>query len=319
MKMDISVIIPAYNAGKYIENCIQSILRQDYPVKEIIVIDDGSTDDTLEKCKFLSSSDERIKVVHTSNQGVSAARNYGLSIVSGDLVSFIDADDWLEDNMYSTMVSAMLRDGADIALTGYVKHRKDGNVVHSLDSDRLYTSQKALFEIIRDDVVNSLSPTFLFTRSCIGDLRYPVGRRHFEDTLFIYKVIERCHRVVHVKDPLYHYMRHGESALGDWPLFVALSFVEAHQVRLDDLSIRRPEMIPVAFRSYYRVFKAAKKHLKTKEETDLNSSFRLIRKSLAPFYRRNAKTICRVVKPRLSERVGNIMFLLFPSFYRIFR
>lgn len=314
--MDISVIVPAYNSEKYIQECINSILNQDYPVKELIIIDDGSTDSTYRICKTFETND-KVKIIHTENKGVSAARNTGLSLSTGDLISFIDADDWIEPNMYSVMIAAMQETGAEIALASYYKHRKDETIVYSLENNRLYTSQKALYEIVRDKTVNSLSPTFLFSRSVLKDLRYPVGRRYFEDTLFIYRALENARYMVHVAMPLYHYRRHDESALGVWPLSVALAFVEAHQDRFNDLSLRHPELKPVMYRSYYRVFSAAKKHLKNSNREDLTREAKKIIKTLRSFYFVHNKDINKIAEIKVFEKISNSLFLFFPRFYRI--
>lgn len=94
----VSIVVPVYNTEKYIERCIQSILRQTYKNFELILIDDGSSDDSGKICDRYSEQDERIKVIHNANEGVSSARNFGLNIACGEWVTFIDADDWIRED-----------------------------------------------------------------------------------------------------------------------------------------------------------------------------------------------------------------------------
>ena len=119
--MKISVIVPIYNTERYLSECIDSIIRQTYRNLEIILVDDGSTDKSFTICNNYAMLDERIQVVHQANQGVSAARNNGLSRASGDLISFVDSDDTLDDDMYELLVRVIEEYNADIVHCGY-KH-----------------------------------------------------------------------------------------------------------------------------------------------------------------------------------------------------
>ena len=100
----ISVVVPVYNAEKYLDKCIQSIINQKYSNLEIILVDDGSKDNSLELCKKYAESDKRIKVIHKENEGVSTARNSGIEVASGDFIAFIDSDDYIDENMYFNMM-----------------------------------------------------------------------------------------------------------------------------------------------------------------------------------------------------------------------
>lgn len=117
----ISVIIPVYNSEKFLDACIDSIVKQTYQNFEIILVDDGSTDDSPSLCDQYAAQDKRIKVIHQDNQGVSAARNNGLDLATGDLVSFIDSDDTLDEDMYELLVKLFEENSADITHCGY-KH-----------------------------------------------------------------------------------------------------------------------------------------------------------------------------------------------------
>lgn len=113
----VSIIIPAYNVGKYIQQCINSVQNQDYTNIEIIVINDGSTDNTSDIVDYISSLDKRVILVNNTNQGVSASRNHGIEIANGEWIGFLDGDDYLESTFISHMLEIALKTGSNYCLT----------------------------------------------------------------------------------------------------------------------------------------------------------------------------------------------------------
>lgn len=124
----ISVIVPAYNIENYIENCLESIIRQTYKNLEIIVIDDGSTDNTGKIIDNFSNFDKRIKVIHKKNEGVSKARLLGVEESKGEYIGFVDGDDQIEKYMYEHLLNNALKYRADISHCGYQMNFPDGHV-----------------------------------------------------------------------------------------------------------------------------------------------------------------------------------------------
>ncbi len=125
----ISVIVPIYNVDNYLEKCIDSIINQSYKNLEIILIDDGSTDDCGIICDKYKKNDERIIVIHKKNEGLSSARNKGLDIAKGNLISFIDGDDYIEHNMLATLKKNMEKYESDISICccNHIKNNKKYN------------------------------------------------------------------------------------------------------------------------------------------------------------------------------------------------
>ena len=113
-KMKISVIIPAYNSERWIRRCLESVLAQSYRNLEILVVDDGSTDKTFGIAMSIAETDGRVKCFRQRNRGVASARNQGLKQVTGNIITFIDSDDYIEKDMYETMLAVMREQGADI-------------------------------------------------------------------------------------------------------------------------------------------------------------------------------------------------------------
>ena len=128
MKELISVIVPVYNVEKYLDNCVQSILRQSYTNLEIILIDDGSTDKSSQLCDEYSQKDKRIIVIHKKNGGLMDAWKNGLEYANSDLIMFVDSDDWVEKNILEILYNEYLQTMADIVCCSFVHSFKDKEI-----------------------------------------------------------------------------------------------------------------------------------------------------------------------------------------------
>lgn len=115
----ISVIIPVYNVEEYLERCVNSVLKQTYNDLEIILVDDGSTDNSGKICDELKNKDDRIIVIHKENQGLSASRNIGIEKATGEYITFVDSDDYILEDMYETLYKNLIRNDADISMCKY--------------------------------------------------------------------------------------------------------------------------------------------------------------------------------------------------------
>lgn len=128
-KPKLSIIIPIYNGALYLENTVRSILASSYTNLELLLIDDGSTDDSLTICKKLAASDTRIKVYHKTNCGIADTRNYGLDHAAGDYISFCDQDDEVSEEMYQKMMNRIIQDGSQAAICGCYRQKRDGSKI----------------------------------------------------------------------------------------------------------------------------------------------------------------------------------------------
>ena len=135
MSINISVIVPAYNAEKYIERCIESICSQTLKEVEIIVINDGSTDGTADILNHLAVNDDRIKLVHKENQGQGAARNDGIRISKGEYITFVDADDWLDTRTYETSMKLIMKENPDVFVYNYSLAYPNGHIEQQKNFD----------------------------------------------------------------------------------------------------------------------------------------------------------------------------------------
>lgn len=204
----LSIIVPIYNVEKFLPKCIESIMRQSYRNLEIILVDDGSSDCCLEICGTYAALDERIHVIHQVNSGVSAARNTGLEIASGEFIGFVDPDDWIASDMYEGMLEAMLREQVDLAICGYDYYREDGNVDETrryLIRDTEIISQKdVLYRFgdmppsIRHGVCNKL-----FKNNLLHTQRFICGLHSSEDVMFLTDYVLKIENAVIVHKPYY--------------------------------------------------------------------------------------------------------------------
>lgn len=221
----ISIIIPAYNCGKFIEKCLTSIQKQSYKHFEVIIVDDGSTDITREIVNEFTSCDERFLYHYQDNQGVSAARNKGLDISRGEYIAFIDSDDWVSEDYLSEAINVAKGYDLDIVLGGtevvYDDHIRrfpplETNEVSIFDSKSGSYEYKILSNGIVDD--QELNKTFtsgpwckLFRRDAISDIKFETHLIRGEDVVFNVLVARNSEKVGLVKHIWYYYRKNSES------------------------------------------------------------------------------------------------------------
>ena len=205
----ISVIVPVYNPGKYFNKCVESIAAQTYKRLEIILVDDGSTDGSAEMCDSLAENDSRIKVIHKENGGAASARNAGLDLAAGDFIAFVDADDYLDPDMYQIMLDEIIENKADAARCGIVREFGDGKTENwgSGDSSLKVVNKKEIMADIGEGVgILPVSPcNKLFKAECIGNIRFDLRFKFAEDTLFNFTVAQNINKMVYHDVNRYHY------------------------------------------------------------------------------------------------------------------
>lgn len=207
----ISVIVPVYNAEKFLNRCIDSIICQTFENLEIILVDDGSSDRSGQICDEYAGKDNRIKVIHKVNGGVSSARNCGLDCATGDYVAFVDSDDYISPFMYSKLFEAISDRDNSVALCDMMIHRKAGDVPAStLNPGR--NKIETLRRLILSDV-GSGSVYFLIPSIFLTNLRFPQHLQQSEDFWFVLRLLASVETLVKVPEPLYFYNRENEESL----------------------------------------------------------------------------------------------------------
>ncbi|MDY4507763.1 MAG: glycosyltransferase [Candidatus Faecousia sp.] len=209
----ISVVVPVYRVEKYLDHCIQSIAAQTYPNLEILLVDDGSPDGSGAICDRWAEKDSRIRVFHKQNAGAGAARNTALDAAAGELIAFVDSDDYLHPNMYAHLYGLM-KDGVDIAecVIGLTENDNlpmdDGTGAEILVCD----TEEALGLHIQDAMFCQTPPNKLYRRECVGGIRFPEGNL-IDDEFFTYKVLGNAKKLAHSSACMYAYRQQSGSAM----------------------------------------------------------------------------------------------------------
>lgn len=211
----ISIIVPVYNVEKYITRCVKSIITQTYTNIEIILIDDGSPDNSGIICDDLAKTDNRIQVIHQKNKGLSGARNTGIDVASGLYIAFVDSDDWIDIEMIKVLHNLIKQYNAQISACGVEMIGDKGHIAYfsdNLEEIILYTRSEAMNELLDDTRIRNVSYNKLYKKDLFEDIRFPVGKV-FEDIFTTYKLLDKSDSVVYCGRPLYYYYKSSGSIL----------------------------------------------------------------------------------------------------------
>ena len=213
----ISVIVPVYNGQDYLEDCIDSIEKQTYENTEIIIINDGSTDDTASVCVRLREAYDNLHVITMEDGGVSVARNAGIDAANGVFLTFVDADDRLRPKTLRVLYDCIMRTGSDVAGCGFFSWGKEEEWEAFLrEKCRIgrpveYTPSQFLREqLLRG---NSRCWSKLYRRSAIGELRFPQELSIGEDMLFLVRILPFLRKIAETDYPGYGYFQNPEGAM----------------------------------------------------------------------------------------------------------
>lgn len=184
----ISIIIPVYNVSKYLRKCLESVINQTYQNLEIIVINDGSTDGCDKICDEYAKKDNRIRVIHQSNKGLSEARNSGLKVMTGEFVGFVDPDDWIEPNFYELLEKRMREKNADIVMMGYYFVYKNKIKKCRLFPENFPCDSMTGLKALSENKISHVVWNKLYRKKLFNNLYFCKGRLH-EDVLITYQLI----------------------------------------------------------------------------------------------------------------------------------
>ncbi|HEV1835941.1 TPA: glycosyltransferase family 2 protein, partial [Streptococcus pneumoniae] len=211
----VSIILPVYNVEQYIKKCLESIQQQTYPNLEVIIVNDGATDKSVEYCEQICKIDSRFSVTHKENGGLSDARNVGIDKAKGDYLIFVDSDDFVSQDMVSYLVSSMENNEADIAICDpahYYSDRQnnDLNIFYPASSVKVYEKTEALCEMFYQKSFLVSAWAKIYKKELFDDIRFPVGKL-FEDSAVMYLLFEKCEKIVYSNAKLYAYVHRDNS------------------------------------------------------------------------------------------------------------
>lgn len=286
----ISVIVPVYNAEKFIKRCIDSILCQTYKDFELILINDGSKDNSYGILQDYEKTDVRIKLYNQDNQGVSSARNKGLEIAKGDYVLFIDSDDWIESNMFEILINNIKKSNSEISCCQY-----DKNISDEISEFEIWSRDAILSSFIEHKKINGSLVNKLIKREVISDIKFDITVHYGEDALFLWKILLNVNSLCITNKVLYHVVLHNDSASGGgsykpirkdcikvWQIIVQ----DTEQISLLLNNLAKAQLANMAFYSIYEML-----YYKYKNSNDIKLFLKVLKSNLQEF--KDAKFISK--------------------------
>ena len=243
----VSIIVPVYNVERYLARCVESIIGQDYNNLEIILVDDGSNDSSGMICDRYARHDNRVKVIHQTNGGLSAARNAGLDIASGDYIMFVDSDDEVVSTFVSTMLNASISNDASLVQCGFRYVDEEGILLNEVVSSDavLLNHTEQMKEHLNERLITTMVWDKLYKADLLHDLRFPVGKYH-EDIFFTYKVLHCATTTFVLNKALYNYRQVAGNIMHRSFNNKHLHSLEALQERKEFIAQHYPELLPIA-------------------------------------------------------------------------
>lgn len=249
----ISVIIPIYNVEKYLTRCVDSIINQTYRNIEIILVDDESPDKCPEICDRYLNKDNRIKVIHKKNGGLSDARNKGMDIAKGDYIAFVDSDDYIALDMYENLISLIEKYNADISSCSVYKFYEDEDINLNCNQEynvKVYSNEQALKSLIEEKEIKQTVWNKIYKKSVIKDIKFEVGKIH-EDEYWTYQIIGNANKIVHINKPMYYYLQRKDSIMGQEYSAKRLNVIYSRKERLDYIANKFPNLLVEAKMSLF--------------------------------------------------------------------
>lgn len=206
----VSIIVPVYNVEKYLRQCIDSIINQTYKNIEIILVDDGSTDNSGKICDEYAKKDKRIKVIHKKNGGLSDARNVGIEKATGETLSFVDSDDFVEEDMIETMFNELIKKNVKIVVHGYYIKKAEKIAHKKINEEKVISDMEAIKLCFCDNNFGFYVWNKIYKKELFEKIRFPKGKNS-EDRYVVPRLIKNAKEVYYNSSPIYYYLQRDES------------------------------------------------------------------------------------------------------------
>lgn len=252
MDEKISVIVPIYKVEAYLKKCVDLLLKQTYSDLEIILVDDGSPDACPDICDDYAEKDNRIKVIHKKNGGLSDARNAGMQAATGRYLSFIDSDDFISLDFYEVLLQHMQKEGSDICECEVLKIApgEEPSVPAEHVSVRSYDTSAAMRMLIEDTVLCQHVWNKLYKRELVEGIFFPKGKLN-EDEFWTYRVFGRAKKITKVHKPMYFYLQRPGSIMAESYSLRRLDALEAKFLRQNYIQKHFPQLSAEAKLNFY--------------------------------------------------------------------
>ena len=284
----VSVVIPVYNVQEYIEKCINSLINQTYSNIELILVDDGSIDNSGNICDNWSNKDSRIKVIHKENGGLSSARNEGLKYVNGQYVMFVDSDDYISTNAIKEMISVIQSKNADIVISNRIHFYDDGTEIvkyKQLNDIFIMNSEQAIKEMNYNRCFDMSAHCKLYKSSLFKNIKFPIGKLS-EDMFVMYKIFDKADIIIYFPKPLYYYYQRSGS-ISKTPK-LNYDYVQAFKEQMEYIRERYPSLINLTNATYalshMTIYNAVIVNGGRIEKEKLNSFRKIVREKLKEIF-----------------------------------
>ena len=230
----ISIIVPVYNVEKYLDRCIDSIINQTYKNIEIILVDDGSTDQSSIICDKYSKLDKRIKTIHKKNGGLSSARNTGLDIAKGNLLGFVDGDDYIDSNMIEELYKNIIKTKADIVICNFVRFDEEKETFNKYSKKKFIVEEKDKYNYLFNEyrIPTVVQWNKLFKKEVFKDIEYKKGKIN-EDEFTVCSELNNAKRISYYLEPFYHYYQRNNSIMGSYNINRFETIFEAYDSQIN--------------------------------------------------------------------------------------
>ncbi len=250
----ISVIVPVYNVEHYIKRCVDSILAQTYTNLEIILVDDGSTDDSGKICDEYAKMDIRVKIVHQKNGGLSDARNTGIRQANGICYTFIDSDDYVAVDYIACLCRLLWENQAQIAICGYRKVLEDFEIKKNFDSEisteNLYYSEEALFRLLYQRKMITSVCGRLFRAELFEQIHFPKAKLH-EDVAVTYRLFDAAEKIACTSAEKYYYFQRRDSIVNQKFRKQRMDYLEFTKECIQYMNRNHPQLTRAAISRHF--------------------------------------------------------------------
>ena len=312
MDEKISVIVPVYNVEQYLERCVDSIINQTYTNLEIILVNDGSTDNSGKLCDELAKKDERIRVIHKENGGLSDARNRGIDESESDLVGFIDSDDYIDSDMYEVLLKNLNDTDADLSMCALydVYNNTPEAQVTNKETWKL-SSEQAIKMVMEAKILSVTAVNKLYRKSLFTDLKFEVGKIA-EDAFIMIKLLDKCEKIVATNEKKYYYVHRENSITTQKFSTKFLNVIEAYEQNSNIILEKYPKLKDVAqTRMNWAYFYVLDRLL-----LDDNYNDKELENKLISYLKNHRKDILNDPLFTKGRKIGFIALLLSRNLYR---
>ena len=310
----ISVIVPVYNVAQYLEKSIASIQKQTYQNLEIILVDDGSTDESGRLCNQIAEKDERVLVYHKENEGLSQARNDGLNQAHGDYVIFIDSDDYIHPEMIATLYDQLVKEDADVSSCGVMNVYANSESPQSENQEGYFVCDTVLF--LREYLIGEKIPGTICNKLIKKDiaiqLTFPKGLI-YEDAYYHFDLVKVAKKYVVNTKPYYYYFHRGDSITTKPYTKKDLAYINIYQKFYDEVVKDYPNLKDVAF------FRLAYAHFFILDKMLMDENFKDFKDypKIYCYLRKHAFAIFKNTIFRKGRRISALALFVNVRLYRI--